>query len=121
MGNFNKVFLMGNLTKDPEIRHTQNGTSVCNLSLAVNRKYKKNEEWKEEVLFVDIIVFGKVGENCDKFLKKGSNVFVTGRLQQRSWKDKEGNKKSKMEVVAEEVQFLRTGKEEKKNNDDLPF
>ena len=106
MANYNKVILMGNLTRDPELRYTPNGTAVATLGLAVNRKYKVNEEWKEETDFFDIVVFGKQAENCSEYLKKGRPVLVDGRLQQRRWENDEGQKRSKVEVVASIVQFL---------------
>ena len=106
MASVNKVFLMGNLTRDPELRYTPNGAAVANLGLAVNRKYKAGDEWKEEVCFVDITVWGKQGENCVEYLNKGSPVFVEGRLQFRSWETDDGQKRSKLDVVANNVQFL---------------
>lgn len=109
MANFNKVFLMGNLTRDPEQRFTAGGSSVTNLGLAVNRKYKQGEEWKDETCFVDITVWGKQGENCAEYLSKGKPVFVEGRLNYRAWETEDGQKRSKLEVVASNVQFLNRG------------
>ena len=106
MTSFNKVILIGNLTKDPEIRYTPNGTAVANFSLAVNRKYKQGEEMREEVCFIDIVVFGKQAENCGQYLSKGQGVIIDGRLQQRRWETEEGQKRSRHEVVAQSVQFL---------------
>ena len=105
--NLNKVFLMGNLTRDPELRYTPSGMAICKLGLATNRRFRdrSNDEWKEEVCFVDITVWGKTGENCSQYLAKGSPVLIEGRLNFRSW-DTEGQKRSKLEVVAENVQFL---------------
>jgi len=103
---FNKVILMGNLTRDPEIRYTPQGTSVCNFSLAVNRKYKQGEEIKKEVTYIDIVTFGKQAETCGQYLNKGSGVLVEGRLQERRWETEEGQKRSKYEVVAQTVRFL---------------
>jgi len=111
MANYNKVILMGNLTRDPELRYTPNGTAVATLGLAVNRKYKVNEEWREETDFFDIVVFGKQAENCSEYLKKGRPVLVDGRLQQRRWETDEGQKRSKVEVVASIVQFLGTARD----------
>lgn len=108
MANYNKVILMGNLTRDPELRYTPNGTAVATLSLAVNRRYKANDETREETDFFDIVVFGKQAENCSEYLKKGRPVLVDGRLQQRRWETDEGQKRSKVEVVAFSVQFLGT-------------
>ena len=105
MASFNKVMLMGNLTRDPELRYTSNGSAVTNFGLAVNRKFKQGDEWKEDVCFVDITVWGKQGENCAEFLSKGRPAFVEGRLQYSTW-ESDGQKKSKLEVVANTVQFL---------------
>jgi single-strand DNA-binding protein len=111
MANFNKVLLMGNLTKDPELRYTPQGTAVANLRLAVNRKYraKDSQEWKDEVCFITAVVWDKQAETCNQYLKKGSPLFVEGRLQSRSWDDASGQKRNVIEVRAERVQFLGTG------------
>jgi single-strand DNA-binding protein len=106
MANFNKVILMGNLTKDPEIRYTPSGTPVATLALAVNRRYKQGEELKDEVCYVDIVVFGKQAEHCGQYLSKGHGVIVDGRLQQRRWETDDGQKRSKHEVVAQTINFL---------------
>lgn len=109
MANFNKVLLMGNLTKDPELRYTPQGTAVVNLRMAVNRKYKdKSGEFKDEVCFITAVVWDKQAENCNQYLRKGSPIFVEGRLQSRSWEDNTGAKRSVVEVRAERVQFLGT-------------
>lgn len=106
MSGFNKVILMGNLTKDPEIRYTPNGTAVANFSLAINRRYKLNGEVKDEVSYFDIVVFGKQAENCGQYTNKGDSVLVEGRLQQRRWESEDGQKRSKIEIVAQSVQFM---------------
>jgi single-strand DNA-binding protein len=106
MVSYNKVILIGNLTKDPEVRYTPSGTPVANFSLAVNRKYKQGEELKDEVCYIDIVVFGKQAENCGQYLNKGQSVVVDGRLQQRRWETEDGQKRSKHEVVAQEVRFM---------------
>jgi single-strand DNA-binding protein len=103
---FNKVILIGNLTRDPELRYTPQGTSVCNFGMAVNRKYKQADEMKEEVTFINIVVFGKQADTCGQYLNKGSAVLVEGRLQERRWETEEGQKRSKHEVVAQSVRFL---------------
>jgi single-strand DNA-binding protein len=105
MVSVNRVILAGRLTRDPETRFTPAGTAVTGFSLAVNRRYKVNNEVKEEVSFFDIVVFGKQGENCAEYLSKGRPVLVEGRLKQRSW-ETDGVKRSKVEVVADNVQFL---------------
>jgi len=107
MANFNRVLLMGNLTKDPELRYTPQGVAVANLRLAVNRKYKnKNQELKEEVCFITVVVWNKQAENCNQYLHKGSSVFIEGLLQSRSWEDNAGQKRNVIEVRADRVQFL---------------
>jgi single-strand DNA-binding protein len=106
MASFNKVILMGNLTKDPEIRYTPSGTPVATFGLAVNRRYKQGEELKDEVCYIDIVVFGKQAENCGQYLSKGHGVIVDGRLQQRRWETDDGQKRSKHEVVAQTINFL---------------
>lgn len=107
MANFNKVLLIGNLTKDPELRYTPQGTAVVNLRLAVNRKFKdRNQELKEEVCFLTAVAWDKQAEICNQYLHKGSPVFIEGRLQSRSWEDNSGQKRSVLEVRAERVQFL---------------
>lgn len=103
---FNKVILIGNLTRDPELRYTPQGTSVCNFGLAVNRKYKQGEEMKEEVTFINIVVFGKQADTCGQYLNKGSNVLIEGRLQERRWETEDGQKRSKHEVVAQNIRFM---------------
>lgn len=107
MASFNKVFLIGNLTKDPELRYTPQGTAVVNLRMAVNRRFRnKNQELKEETCFITVVVWSRQAESCNQYLKKGSPCFVEGRLQSRSWEDNAGQKRSVIEVKAERVQFL---------------
>ena len=106
MTSFNKVILVGNLTKNPELRYTPSGTPVASFGLAVNRKFRQAEELKEEVCYVDIVVFGKQAEHCGQYLGKGNGVIVDGRLQQRRWETEDGQKRSRHEVVAQTVTFL---------------
>jgi len=106
VAGFNKVILIGNLTRNPELRYTPSGTPVASMGLAVSRRYKQGEELKEEVCFVDIVVFGKQAEHCGQYLGKGSGVIVEGRLQQRRWETEDGQKRSKHEVVAQTVTFM---------------
>jgi single-strand DNA-binding protein len=104
--NLNKVLLIGNLTKDPELRYTPSGTPVANLRLAVNSSYKSQSgEKKDEVCYVTIVVWSKQAEICNQYLKKGRSVFVEGRLIYRQW-EAEGKTRSTMEVRADRVQFL---------------
>jgi single-strand DNA-binding protein len=108
MASYNKVLLMGNLTRDPEVRYTPKGTAIANIGLAVNRVYStEGGEQKEEVTFIDIEVWGRQAETVGQYLAKGRPVFVEGRLKLDSWEDKEsGQKRQKLKVVAERVQFL---------------
>jgi single-strand DNA-binding protein len=107
LASLNKVFLVGNLTKDPELRFIASGQAVANLRLATNRKWKAaSGEWKEEVCYVGVVVWGKSAEACGENLGKGSPVLVEGRLQSRSWETEDGQKRSVLEVVSERIQFL---------------
>ena len=104
--SFNQVVLMGNLTRDPELRQTPNGQSVCSFSLALNRSYKdSNGEWQEVTDFVDIVAWAALGERVAQYLSKGRPALVSGRLQSRRW-EQDGQKRSKVEVVANDVTFL---------------
>ncbi|MBT6381672.1 MAG: single-stranded DNA-binding protein, partial [Opitutales bacterium] len=107
MPNFNKVFLMGNLTRDPELRATPSGTAVCQFGLAVNRVYNNsNGERQEETTFVDVEAWGRQAETVSKYVSKGHPLFVEGRLKLDSWENKEGEKRSKMKVVLENMQLI---------------
>jgi single-strand DNA-binding protein len=109
MANFNKVLLIGNLTKDPELRYTPQGTAVVNLRLAVNSRFRdRNQELKEDTCFVTVVVWDKQAETCNQYLHKGSPVFIEGRLQSRSWEDNAGQKRNVIEVRADRIQFLGT-------------
>jgi single-strand DNA-binding protein len=104
--SFNQVTLMGNLTRDPELRQTPNGQNVCSFGLALNRSYKAADgNWTEVTDFVDIVAWGPLGERVAQYLSKGRPALVSGRLQSRSW-EQEGQKRSKVEVVAQDVTFL---------------
>ena len=106
MASLNKVFLLGNLTRDPELRYVPSGAPVATFGLAVNRRFMtQHGEKKDEVCFVRIVVFGKQAESCSQHLSKGRLVFVEGRLQYRSW-EQDGQKRSVLDVVADRVQFL---------------
>ncbi|MDD4956976.1 MAG: single-stranded DNA-binding protein [Candidatus Omnitrophica bacterium] len=105
--SLNKVFLMGNLTRDPEIRYIPSGTAVANFTVAVNRPYKDTTgEKKDEVSFIRVVVWGKMAEICGEYLTKGRPVLVEGRLKSRTWEAQDGQKRSSMDVVATSVQFL---------------
>jgi len=112
MANFNKVILLGNLTRDPELRYTPNGTPVATFGLAVNRRSGQGDERREEVCFVDIVAFGREAETASEFLGKGRAALIEGRLQWRSWEGQDGQKRSKHEVVAERIQFMPRAREE---------
>ena len=130
MASFNKVMLMGNLTRDPELRYTANGSAVANFGLAMNRKYKVGDELKEEVCYVEITVWGRQGENCAEYLSKGRPAFVEGYLKFSTW-ESDGQKRNKLEVVANTVQFLGSrgdskggtpgGQAPMSDEDDVPF
>jgi single-strand DNA-binding protein len=111
MAYLNKVFLIGNLTRDPELRVTPKGTAVCQFGLAVNRQYKdESGASRDETAFIDIEAWGKQGELCSKYLQKGSPAFIEGRLRFDSWQDKQsGQKRNKLKVVLDNVQFLSRG------------
>jgi len=108
MASLNKVFLMGNLTRDPEVRYIPSGTAVADLSLAVNERFKDRDtgEWREKPVFVDITVWRRQAETCAEYLSKGSPVMIEGRLQLDQWENNEGQKRSKLKVLADRVQFL---------------
>jgi single-strand DNA-binding protein len=99
----NSVTLIGNLTRDPELRFTTGGRGVASFGLAVNRRYQQNGEWQEQTSFFNVVCWGDLGENAATSLTKGSRVIVTGRLEQRSWETQENEKRSVVEVVADEV------------------
>lgn len=107
-GSVNVVVLVGNLTRDPELRAMPSGTSVCRLGIAVNERTKDptTGEWGERPNYFDIDVFGAMGENCAKYLAKGRQVAIEGRLRWRSWESQEGQKRSAVSVVANNVQFI---------------
>ena len=108
MASFNKVILLGNLTRDPEVRYTPKGSAVCDLGLVVNRNYTlDNGEKREEVTFVDVVLWARLAEIAGEYLKKGRPVFIEGRLQLDSWDDKQsGQKRTKLRVVGETMQLL---------------
>ncbi len=116
MASYNKVILMGNLTRDPELRYTQSNLAICKLGLAVNRRFKDSQsgEWREEPTFVDVTIFGKRGEAFERYHKKGQSCFLEGELRLDTWEDKNtGQKRSKLYVVAENWEFVGGGREER--------
>ena len=109
MANYNKVILMGRLTRDPELRYTKSETAICKVGLAVNRRYKDGAsgEWKEEATFVDVTIWGKRGEAYEKYHKKGDATFIEGSLRLDTWEDREsGSKRSKLYVVGDNWEFV---------------
>jgi len=106
MASLNKVLLLGNLTRDPELRYAPNGTPVANFGLAINRRYRQGEEWREEVCYVDVVTFGRQAETVGEYLSKGNLAMIEGRLQWRSWETEDGQRRSKHEIVANNVQFM---------------
>lgn len=109
MASFNKVLLMGNLTREPELRYTSgNSVAVCEFGIAINRRFTQGDgQAKDETCFVDIVVWGKQGESCQRFLKKGASVFIEGRLVYEQWAERDTQKRrSRLRVTAERVQFL---------------
>lgn len=105
MASYNRVILVGNLTRDPELRYIPSGTAVSEIGLAVNDRVKKNDQWVDETTFVDITLWGRTAEVANEYLSKGSNVLIEGRLKLDTW-EKDGQKRSKLRVVADKMQML---------------
>ena len=105
MASFNRVILVGNLTRDPELRYIPSGTAVSEIGLAVNDRVKKNDQWVDETTFVDVTLWGRTAEVANEYLSKGSSVLIEGRLKLDTW-EKDGQKRSKLRVVAEKMQML---------------
>ncbi len=114
--DLNRVILVGRLTRDPELRYTPAGAAVCSFSLANGRTFTQGSEKKEQTSYFDCVAWSKLGEVIAEYCKKGKQIAVEGRLQQRRWDDSEGNKKSKIEVVVENFQFLSGGKSEEQSS-----
>lgn len=107
MSDFNRTILVGNLTRDPEMRYTPGGQAVVNLGIAINRQWRdKQDQLQKETTYLRITVWGKQGEACANHLKKGSKVLVEGRLQSRAWETDKGEKRTSVDVVADDVRFL---------------
>lgn len=105
MASYNRVVLMGNLTRDPELRYIPSGTAVSEIGLAVNDRVKKGDQWVDEVTFVDVTLWGRTAEVANEYLSKGSSILIEGRLKLDSW-EKEGQKRSKLRVVADKMQMV---------------
>ncbi len=113
MATLNKVMLIGNLTRDPELRYIPSGSAVVTFTVAVNRVYKtQTGEKKEQTSFIRVVVWGRRAEVCGEYLTKGSPVFVEGRLQSRDWETQDGQKRNTVEVIADNIQFLRGGEKQ---------
>ena len=108
---------MGNLTRNPELRYIAGGSAVCEFGIAINRKFVAGGQDREETTFVDIVVWGRSAESCSRFLAKGSSVFIEGRLQLDQWEDQQGGKRSRLRVVAENVQFIGARRDGAGNSD----
>ena len=110
MANYNKVILVGNLTRDPELKYTQGGSSVCEFGIATNRTWRTQQgEQREETTFVDCNAWGKTGETINQYMAKGRQILVEGRLKYDSWEGQDGKKRSKLSVVVENFQFINSG------------
>ncbi len=126
MANFNKIFLMGNLTRDPQLSYTPNQTAVVDFGLAVNRRWKSKDGEKQEVCFVDCKAFGRQAENLNKYTNKGDPLFVEGRLTYNSWTAQDGTKRNKLFVTVENFQFLQVANrpeeaDDKTSDGDIPY
>jgi len=120
---FNKVILIGHLTKDPELRYTPKGNPVASLRIAVNTRQRQGNDVKDNVLFIDVVTLGKQAEACNQYLSKGKQILVEGRLQERRW-ESNGQQKSKLEVVAQSVKFIFKKEQEEQvedYSDEVPF
>lgn len=111
MAGLNKVTVIGNLGRDPEVRYTQSGTAVCNLRIGVTERRKDGDNWTDHTEWFSVVCFGKTAENANRFLKKGRQVYVDGRLQTRSWTDKEGQTRYTTEIIANQLLFLGGAKD----------
>lgn len=109
MASYNRVVLMGNLTRDPELRYIPSGTAVSEIGLAVNDRVKRNDQWIDEATFVDVTLWGRTAEVANEYLSKGSSVLIEGRLKLDTW-EKDGQKRSKLRVVADKMQMVGGGR-----------
>jgi single-strand DNA-binding protein len=129
MSNMNCIFLSGNIVRDPELRYTNNGNALLTFSIAVNRNFQQNGEWQRETTFVDVKAWGQTAERASERMAKGTEVVVSGRLQQDSWQASDGTQRSKLVVIADRLHVVRGGKTYGNSHgfvpavddDDLPF
>ncbi len=123
--NFNKVFLGGNLTRDPELRYSQGGTAYVKFGMAVNERFTRNGEKCESTVFVDLTAFGKTGEAIAKYLKKGDPIFIDGKLDFSTWKAQDGTNRSKLAVIVNGFQFIGSKRDDgaapSSTSDTVPF
>ncbi|MGR3318969.1 MAG: single-stranded DNA-binding protein [Candidatus Anammoxibacter sp.] len=118
MSNFNKVFLMGNITRDPELRYMPNGTAIVSFGMAINRTFKSQDgEQKKETCFVDINMFGRRAEVISEYFSKGSSIFIEGRLRFEQWEAQDGQKRSKLVVVADNFEFLGSAQKNREDSE----
>jgi len=117
MASFNRVILAGNLTRDIELRETPGGASVADAGLAVNDRRKQGDDWVDETSFVDLTLWGRTAENAAQYLSKGSPILIEGRLKQDSWENEAGEKRTKLKVVVDRLQFLSTKNGESKKEE----
>lgn len=120
MPSYNRVIMMGHLTRAPELRYTPAGTPVASFGLASNRKFRQGDDLKEEVCFIDVVVFGKSAESASQYLDKGDCCQVEGRIQHRRWESESGQKHSKHEIVADHVLFIKTKRGAQYESDQQP-
>jgi single-strand DNA-binding protein len=120
MANYNRVMLMGNLTREPELKYINSGAAVCNFGIAINRTWMKDGQKQSEVTYVNVTVWQKQAENVAKYLRKGSPAFIEGRLQSKKWETEAGEKRTKLEVVADRVQFLPSRKRDDDHGEPAP-
>lgn len=121
MRGVNKVILIGNVGRDPELRYTQNGTAVANFSLATTERVKAGDEWQDKTEWHNVVAWGRLAEVCGEYVRKGTPLYVEGRLQTRKWEDRNGNPRYQTEVVAQVIQLLGGKRAEAEADDDLPF
>ena len=117
MADLNEVIVIGRVTKDEELKYTPGGMAIGNISIAVNRRVKKGQEWADEANFFDVVIFGKQAENLSKFLTKGQQIAIVGFLKQERWEDVQtGEKRSKIKIVTNNIQLLSRSKNNEQNN-----
>lgn len=112
MNNLNSILLEGNLTRDPELKHSSSGVSYCQFAIATNRYFKQQDEYQQEVSYFEVMTFSRLAETCAEYLRKGRGVRIVGRLKQSRWQSREGKNRSRVEIVAEHVEFKPKAKQQ---------